>query len=83
MKRFPQIALLGDGRRLHLQDGPIDLIVEANGRQAAVRAAYGAAARRFTGLLDQLCAELTELRKAAHPMRCSLQGVVARRMRFV
>ena len=27
----PQIALLPDGRRLHLQDGPIDLIVEAIG----------------------------------------------------
>ena len=29
MKRLPQIALLPDGKRLHLQDGPIDLIIEA------------------------------------------------------
>jgi hypothetical protein len=36
--------------------------------------------RRFTGLLDQLCAELAELRKPAHPTHCGLQGVVARRM---
>jgi len=38
MKRAPQIAFLADGRRLHLQDGPIDLIVEAYGtRQTSVR----------------------------------------------
>src|SRR5262249_27394135 len=80
MTRRPQIALLADGKRLHLQDGPIDLIVEANGREAEVRAAYDAAVRRFTGLLDQLCAELTELRKTAHPTHCALEGVVARRM---
>ena len=40
-------AFLPDGRRLHLQDGPIDLIVEAFGRADEVRAAYAAAASRF------------------------------------
>jgi hypothetical protein len=80
MSRLPQIALLADGKRLHLQDGPIDLIVEAKGEAADIRAAYAAAARRFTGLLDELCAELTELRRAADPLRCQLEGVVARRM---
>ena len=80
MTRVPQIALLPDGRRLHLQDGPIDLIVEAKGKGADVRAAYEAAARRFTGLLDELCVELVELRKAADPARCKLKGVVACRM---
>jgi ApbE superfamily uncharacterized protein (UPF0280 family) len=80
MNRRPQIALLADGKRLHLQDGPIDLIVEANGRETDVRAAYEAAARRFTGLLDELCAELVELRSAANPMQTALKGVVARRM---
>ncbi|RXT42220.1 UPF0280 family protein [Bradyrhizobium betae] len=79
MTRLPQIALLSDGRRLHLQDGPIDLIVEARGRADAVRAAYEAAARRFTGLLDELCAELPELRTSAE-RQTSLRGVVARRM---
>jgi ApbE superfamily uncharacterized protein (UPF0280 family) len=80
MTRLPQIALLPDGKRLHLQDGPIDLIIEATGRDADVRAAYEAAAHRFTGLLDELCAELAELRQPADPVRCTLQGVVARRM---
>jgi ApbE superfamily uncharacterized protein (UPF0280 family) len=80
MKRLPQIAWLADGKRLHLQDGPIDLIVEASGDEANVRAAYQAAARRFTGLLDQLCEELTALRRQANPENCSLRGIVARRM---
>jgi ApbE superfamily uncharacterized protein (UPF0280 family) len=80
MKRLPQIAWLADGRRLHLQDGPIDLIVEAEGREADKRTAYQAAARRFTGLLDELCEELTELRQPADPERCLLEGIVARRM---
>jgi uncharacterized protein len=80
MMRSPQIRYLADGRRLHLQDGPIDLIVEARGREAEVRAAYDAAARRFTGLLDELCGELPDLRRAADPTQCILRGTVARRM---
>ncbi len=80
MTRAPQIALLADGRRLHLQDGPIDLIVEARGSEINVRAAYDAAVQRFTGLLDELCEELPLLRQAADPTRCPLRGAVARRM---
>ena len=80
MKRLPQIAWLGDSRRLHLQDGPIDLIVEARGSETNLRAAYRAAIRRFTGLLDELCDELRLLRQAADPRACSLKGAVARRM---
>jgi ApbE superfamily uncharacterized protein (UPF0280 family) len=80
MMRSPQITFLADGRRLHLQDGPIDLIVEACGREAEVRVAYGAAARRFAGLLDELCGELPILRQAVDPGQCILHGVVARRM---
>src|SRR5215213_3229488 len=80
MKRLPQIAFLPDGKRLHLQDGPIDLVIEAKGREVDVRAAYEAAANRFTGLLDELCEELVELRRPADLARCTLKGVVARRM---
>jgi uncharacterized protein len=80
MTRLPQIGFLADGRRLHLQDGPIDLIVEAWGSEANIRAAYDAAVRRFTGLLDELCDELPELRKPAYATRCMLQGKIARRM---
>jgi hypothetical protein len=80
MSRAPQIRFLADGKRLHLQDGPIDLIVEARGSETNLCVAYDAAARRFTGLLDELCDELTMLREAADPARCLLQGAVARRM---
>ncbi|MFG1344227.1 UPF0280 family protein [Xanthobacter autotrophicus DSM 431] len=79
--RAPQAALLSDGRRLHLQDGPIDLVIEANGDEAAVRAAYHDAVARFTGLLDALCDELELLRHPAQPGPCPLQGPVALRMR--
>jgi ApbE superfamily uncharacterized protein (UPF0280 family) len=83
MTRTPQIGVLADGKRLHLQDGPIDLILEASGSEANVRVAYAAAARRFTSLLDELCGELSQLRQAADPARCLLQGKVARRMHDV
>lgn len=80
MKRLPQIALLPDGKRLHLQDGPIDLVIEAKGSEVEVRAAYDAVVHRFTGLLDELCVELTDLRQPANPAACPLKGIVARRM---
>jgi uncharacterized protein len=78
--RRPQIRLLPGRPRLHLQDGPIDLIAEAFGEEEAVHSAYGAACRRFAGLLDELCAELPELRRRASPFGSSLAGPVARRM---
>ena len=72
-----QIQLLADGRRLHLNDGPIDVIVEAFGAEAAVQRAYQAAGTRFVTILDELCSELPVLRK---PPTHVLQGLVARRM---
>jgi uncharacterized protein len=80
MARQPQVGWLKDGKRLHLQDGPIDLIVEASGSREDLRAAYAAAIGRFTGLLDELCEELPLLRSPANSARCGLKGIVARRM---
>lgn len=80
MTRLPQVRLLADGRRLHLQDGPIDLIVEARGPEAGIRAAYDAAFCSLTGLLQTLCDELPELRRPACQSASALQGKVARRM---
>jgi hypothetical protein len=40
--RSAQVALSSDGRFLHLQDGPIDLIVSADGHGDCVRAALSA-----------------------------------------
>jgi ApbE superfamily uncharacterized protein (UPF0280 family) len=71
--------MLADGRRLHLQDGPIDLIIEAFGQAPQVHRAYSAAAERFANILDELCSELPPLRQ---PAASTLQvtGVVAKRM---
>ena len=75
-----QIRILADGRRLHLHDGPMDLIVEAFGPSRAVEAAYRAAAARFATVLDELCSELSYLRQACAPESEWPCGLVARRM---
>jgi ApbE superfamily uncharacterized protein (UPF0280 family) len=80
MRQRAQIRLLPDQRRLHLQDGPIDLIVEAFGDPGELRIAYQAAARRFVSVLDELCAELPLLRAQAVAGGRSPKGTVARRM---
>ncbi len=51
------------GDRLHLSDGPIDVVLRAWGTPAAVRAAEAAAAALFPSILPGLVAELTELRR--------------------
>lgn len=71
-----QIAFLPDGRRLHLQHGPIDLIVGAEG--AGRGAALEAAIRRFDTVLEELVAELPLLRA---PVGARPAGAIARRMR--
>jgi ApbE superfamily uncharacterized protein (UPF0280 family) len=75
-----QMRLLPDGRRLHLNDGPIDLVVEAFGSRADINAAYHAAAKRFVTVLDELCDELPLLRQPARPDSPVPDRVVARRM---
>lgn len=72
--------LLADGRRLHLNDGPIDLIIEAWGSPASVRAAYRAATARAATILDELCAELSLLRAPATPDSPRARAATARRM---
>jgi ApbE superfamily uncharacterized protein (UPF0280 family) len=75
-----QIRVLPDGRRLHLHDGPIDLIVEAFGQLREVETAYRAACARFMTVLDELCSELSFLRQACSPEKAWPRGAVARRM---
>jgi ApbE superfamily uncharacterized protein (UPF0280 family) len=79
MNRRAQIDFLPDGRRLHLHDGPIDIILQAFGEPAQVAEACNAAAGRFSAILDELCAELPTLRTPADKIE-RLHGVVARRM---
>ena len=60
--------LLPDGRRLHLQHGPIDLVIEAFGAPAAVADAYRRAVARFPTILPELVAELEILRRPLPPL---------------
>ncbi|MBC8038750.1 MAG: UPF0280 family protein [Rhizobiales bacterium] len=69
--------MLPDGRRLHLHDGPIDLVIGADGPLREVARAHDAARVRFSTILDELCAELGLLRQ---PSSVKPQGAVARRM---
>ena len=80
MNSRAQIRMLSDGRRLHLQDGPIDLIVEAFGPACEIEEAYSAASARFVTVLDELCAELYFLRQECCAEGSWPQGAVARRM---
>jgi hypothetical protein len=75
-----QVALLGDGRRLHLHHGPIDIIALAEGGTAEVNAAYSQAGKRFATILEELVAELPRLRAPTGAARPLLNGAVARRM---
>ncbi len=63
MREPPQFRRLSDGR-LHLNDGPIDLIIEAFGAKIEIENAYGGGASAFSQhtLLDELCSELPLLR---------------------
>lgn len=72
--------MLPDGRRLHMQDGPIDLIVEAYGDEDEIDCAYRAAELRFASVLDELCSELIFLRQPARPNSPQPYGPIARRM---
>ena len=74
-----QVQRLQDGR-LHLHDGPIDLIIMAFGSNAQVEESYRAAVHRFGTVLDQLCAELPQLRERSRAGISRCNSVVARRM---
>jgi uncharacterized protein len=76
----PQAAWLPDGRRLHLQHGPIDLILEAFGAPEEVAAAYRQAVVRFRTILGELVAELPILRRPIGEPAPQMEGATARRM---
>ncbi|MEO6298149.1 MAG: UPF0280 family protein [Paracoccaceae bacterium] len=73
-KTRPTARLLPDGERLHLQHGPIDLIIGADGDR---NAAFSAATYRFQTILTELVSELPLLRQEVGPQAT---GPVARRM---
>jgi len=65
---------------LHLQHGPIDLIVVAEGDSKAVSLAYEQAHDTFEPVLTHLVEELDELRKPLSANSAKPSGPVARRM---
>jgi ApbE superfamily uncharacterized protein (UPF0280 family) len=72
--------LLADGR-LHLQHGPIDLLVEAFADDPGeIACARRQAVARFTDILETLVAELPALRTPLGARAPELRGPVARRM---
>lgn len=71
---FASAILPGD--RLHLQHGPIDLVIAAEGDRTA---AYDAARAAFAGVLEGLVDELVLLR-TQWCAECAPYGPVARRM---
>ena len=75
-----KLTLLGDGSRLRLSHGPIDIVVEAWGAAAEVAAAYGQVARDFQTVLPDLLQELPLLRQPLGDAPPGLRGPVARRM---
>lgn len=74
-----QASVLPDGR-LHVNDGPIDLVIFADGAAIARRRAMEAAVARFSTALDELCAELPYLRAPTTRYRGPPQGAIAQRM---
>ena len=75
----PHAARFGDGR-LHLQHGPIDLVIEAFGAREEVEASYRQAIARFGDILPTLVTELPLLRRPVAKPLPALKGPVARRM---
>ncbi|MGC1503637.1 MAG: UPF0280 family protein [Sulfitobacter sp.] len=71
----PTAQILGD--RLHLQHGPIDLIIGADG---AREQAFAAARARFETVLEELVAELDLLRTPIGPETPHPLGETAQRM---
>lgn len=63
----PLVALMPDGKRLHCQYGPIDLVIQARGERAAVSDAYELAEQTFRPILQQLVDELPILRAPLSP----------------
>ncbi len=76
----PQAGLLSGGR-LHLQHGPIDVVIEAHTPAAgALQQAYQRAITRFGDILETLVGELLLLRAPLGREAPLARGPVARRM---
>lgn len=73
-------ASLLPGNRLHLNHGPIDLVISAEGEAAEVRRAYQVAAAMFPNILPELVAKLPVLRAPISETKPMVMNPIARRM---
>ena len=72
--------LEGQSTRLHLQHGPIDLIIGIDAEGKRQRRGFEKANARFQTILSELVCELDVLKSAANPYMNMPKGTVARRM---
>ncbi len=75
-----QARYLSQGQRLHLQHGPIDLIIGADEPGNMRRVAFRAATQRFQSVLTELVDELPLLRRALAEGDPLPRGDIAHRM---
>ena len=80
MRTRAQVRVLPDGLRLHLQDGPIDIVLQAFGAEDQVHRAHRTAVDRFAAVLDELSSELPLLREQVRFGGREPRGIIARRM---
>jgi ApbE superfamily uncharacterized protein (UPF0280 family) len=73
-------ASLLPGNQLHLNHGPIDLVISADGEAADVRRAYQVAAAMFPNILPELVAKLSVLRAPVSDAKPVILSPIARRM---
>lgn len=70
---------LDDLRRLHLQHGPIDLVIEAFGPASEILRAYAQAEECFHQILPDLAGQIDILRRPARP-DLAVEGAIAGQM---
>ncbi len=81
MSWAPPVAVLLNDGRLHLQHGPIDLIIEAVAdAHQEVSTAYEQASMRFSGLLSSMVMELKSMRTPVVATYPTFADPVAQRM---
>ena len=75
-----QRAILS-GNRLHLQHGPINLVIKANGDSSSIKKAYELASHRMEGMLQGLVDNLSTLRVPLNPrVELSIDDVTSNHM---
>lgn len=75
-----QISRLADGKRLHLQHGPIDIVAEAFGEDLEVTKAYAQAGAAFVRVLPGLVVDLEQLRAPIAGLKPLTRNRISRTM---